>query len=152
MTPTTLCGAPVGMPNRSPSAVLWVLPSWVPRMCLWISRTRTCSLRRPLTLAQCRSSFLNLVRNSYRALRSGNAKWPFSLSHNRLQTGGWARQQNGNRPASGLCHQLTLIALQWMSFLWLLKWPELTCVSRSAQSGQLHCRSPFCRHLIRSFL
>ncbi|ETW82638.1 oxalate decarboxylase [Heterobasidion irregulare TC 32-1] len=25
-----------------------------------------------------------------------NAKWPFSLSHNRLQTGGWARQQNIN--------------------------------------------------------
>ncbi|KAI0694959.1 oxalate decarboxylase [Cytidiella melzeri] len=24
----------------------------------------------------------------------GNAKWPFGLSHNRLQTGGWARQQN----------------------------------------------------------
>ncbi|THH00073.1 hypothetical protein EW026_g2385 [Hermanssonia centrifuga] len=24
----------------------------------------------------------------------GNAKWPFSMSHNRLQTGGWARQQN----------------------------------------------------------
>ncbi|KAI0684759.1 oxalate decarboxylase [Cytidiella melzeri] len=24
----------------------------------------------------------------------GNAKWPFSLSHNRLQIGGWARQQN----------------------------------------------------------
>ncbi|EJF64740.1 oxalate decarboxylase [Dichomitus squalens LYAD-421 SS1] len=23
-----------------------------------------------------------------------NAKWPFSLSHNRLQTGGWAREQN----------------------------------------------------------
>ncbi|KAI0091216.1 oxalate decarboxylase [Irpex rosettiformis] len=23
-----------------------------------------------------------------------SAKWPFSLSHNRLQTGGWARQQN----------------------------------------------------------
>lgn len=23
-----------------------------------------------------------------------NVKWPFSLSHNRLQTGGWARQQN----------------------------------------------------------
>ncbi|KAI0775293.1 oxalate decarboxylase [Trametes elegans] len=23
-----------------------------------------------------------------------NAKWPFELSHNRLQTGGWARQQN----------------------------------------------------------
>ncbi|KAH8100131.1 oxalate decarboxylase [Cristinia sonorae] len=23
-----------------------------------------------------------------------NAKWPFSLSHNRLQTGGWARQEN----------------------------------------------------------
>ncbi|KAF8813507.1 oxalate decarboxylase [Phlegmacium glaucopus] len=23
-----------------------------------------------------------------------NAKWPFSLSHNRLQTGGWSRQQN----------------------------------------------------------
>lgn len=25
---------------------------------------------------------------------SPNAKWPFSLSRNRLQTGGWARQQN----------------------------------------------------------
>ncbi|KAF7317258.1 Oxalate decarboxylase [Mycena chlorophos] len=24
----------------------------------------------------------------------GNAKWPFALSHNRLQTGGWARQEN----------------------------------------------------------
>lgn len=24
-----------------------------------------------------------------------NFKWPFSLSHNRLTTGGWARQQNG---------------------------------------------------------
>ncbi|RPD74688.1 oxalate decarboxylase [Lentinus tigrinus ALCF2SS1-7] len=24
-----------------------------------------------------------------------NAKWPFALSHNRLQTGGWARQQTG---------------------------------------------------------
>ncbi|KAH8112405.1 oxalate decarboxylase [Phellopilus nigrolimitatus] len=24
----------------------------------------------------------------------GNAKWSFSLSHNRIQTGGWARQQN----------------------------------------------------------
>ncbi|KAJ7149827.1 oxalate decarboxylase [Mycena crocata] len=23
-----------------------------------------------------------------------NAKWPFSMSHNRLQTGGWARQEN----------------------------------------------------------
>ncbi|KAL0566965.1 hypothetical protein V5O48_015029 [Marasmius crinis-equi] len=27
----------------------------------------------------------------------GNAKWPFSLSKNRLQTGGWARQQNGKK-------------------------------------------------------
>lgn len=25
----------------------------------------------------------------------GNAKWPFALSHNRMQTGGWARQENG---------------------------------------------------------
>ncbi|KAJ3533783.1 hypothetical protein NM688_g7235 [Phlebia brevispora] len=25
----------------------------------------------------------------------GNAKWPMSLSKNRIQTGGWARQQNG---------------------------------------------------------
>lgn len=28
-------------------------------------------------------------------LHRPNAKWPMSLSHNRLQTGGWARQQNG---------------------------------------------------------
>ena len=27
-------------------------------------------------------------------LSSPNAKWPMSLSYNRLQTGGWARQQN----------------------------------------------------------
>lgn len=26
---------------------------------------------------------------------SSNVKWPFSLSHNRVQDGGWARQQNG---------------------------------------------------------
>ncbi|KAE9404736.1 oxalate decarboxylase [Gymnopus androsaceus JB14] len=26
--------------------------------------------------------------------RRGNSKWPFTLSHNRLQTGGWARQEN----------------------------------------------------------
>ena len=26
---------------------------------------------------------------------SSSTKWPFALSHNRLQTGGWARQQNG---------------------------------------------------------
>ncbi|EEB99664.1 hypothetical protein MPER_00618 [Moniliophthora perniciosa FA553] len=25
----------------------------------------------------------------------GNVKWPFSFSSNRIQTGGWARQQNG---------------------------------------------------------
>ncbi|KAI0756102.1 oxalate decarboxylase [Daedaleopsis nitida] len=25
-----------------------------------------------------------------------NAKWPFALSHNRLQTGGWARQENAD--------------------------------------------------------
>ncbi|KAF5371097.1 hypothetical protein D9757_010813 [Collybiopsis confluens] len=25
---------------------------------------------------------------------TGNLKWPFAMSHNRLQTGGWARQQN----------------------------------------------------------
>lgn len=25
---------------------------------------------------------------------TSNAKWPFALSHNRLQTGGWARQEN----------------------------------------------------------
>ena len=24
-----------------------------------------------------------------------NYKWPFSLSHNRIQNGGWSRQQNG---------------------------------------------------------
>lgn len=28
-------------------------------------------------------------------VRRGNVKWPFSLSNNRVQTGGWARQQNG---------------------------------------------------------
>lgn len=26
---------------------------------------------------------------------SMNAKWPFALSHVRLQTGGWAREANG---------------------------------------------------------
>jgi hypothetical protein len=31
-------------------------------------------------------------------LISLNFKWPFSLSHNRLATGGWARQQNSEHP------------------------------------------------------
>ena len=35
-----------------------------------------------------------LIERQWR--NSGNAKWPMSLSHNRLQTGGWARQQNVN--------------------------------------------------------
>lgn len=30
-------------------------------------------------------------------MSSSNAKWPFSLSHNQLQAGGWARQQNGKQ-------------------------------------------------------
>ncbi|GJJ10006.1 hypothetical protein Clacol_004232 [Clathrus columnatus] len=34
-----------------------------------------------------------------------NAKWPFSLSHNRLQTGGWARQQNGKRSLLHIPHK-----------------------------------------------
>ena len=31
---------------------------------------------------------------SAESANSQNAKWPLALSHNRLQTGGWARQQN----------------------------------------------------------
>ena len=40
---------------------------------------------------------MSLINNSgaqHYFLSSPNAKWPMSLSHNRLQTGGWARQQN----------------------------------------------------------
>ncbi len=37
---------------------------------------------------------------------SGNAKWPFSMSHNRLQTGGWARQQNSENLSSIVLIQL----------------------------------------------
>lgn len=36
-------------------------------------------------------SRIDLTMYQYR----GSAKWPMSLSHNRLQTGGWVRQQNG---------------------------------------------------------
>lgn len=34
----------------------------------------------------------------------GNAKWPLSLSGNRLQTGGWARQQNGKYATDAFGH------------------------------------------------
>lgn len=33
---------------------------------------------------------------------SENVKWPFSLSHNRMQDGGWARQQSGMYPLYSL--------------------------------------------------
>lgn len=36
-----------------------------------------------------------MVSRRLTRFRRPNAKWPFALSHNRLQTGGWARQQNG---------------------------------------------------------
>lgn len=39
-----------------------------------------------------------------------NFKWPFSMSHNRLQTGGWARQQNG----WSLAGVLEMILLTWL--------------------------------------
>ena len=34
---------------------------------------------------------------------SPNVKWPFALSHNRMQTDGWARQQNGR------CHVCAVV-------------------------------------------
>ncbi len=47
-----------------------------------------CVLCPPLT-------FSDVCIDDAAAANSQNAKWPFALSHNRLQTGGWARQQNG---------------------------------------------------------
>jgi len=37
-----------------------------------------------------------------------NFKWPFSLSHNRLTNGGWARQQNGELILGGCREVLNL--------------------------------------------
>ena len=39
--------------------------------------------------------FLRLILLGSVVIYSENVKWPMGLSHNRLQTGGWARQQSG---------------------------------------------------------
>jgi hypothetical protein len=49
----------------------------------------------PVRCKYLRHNFAKFDADSAIHFPSGNAKWPFSLSHNRLQTGGWARQQNG---------------------------------------------------------
>lgn len=64
------------------------------------SRTRIC-LRRPQPImVKCKCISI-IVYNEISKMRYArfsvfrlSAKWPFSLSHNRIQTGGWARQQN----------------------------------------------------------
>ena len=64
---------------------------------------------------------------------SGNAKWPFSLSHNRLQTGGWARQQNSTRfvlLSKGL--QLTILTVKVMPLA-----TEMAAVNMRLEAGAL---------------
>ena len=57
----------------------------------------------------------SLIRYCYLHSCSANAKWPFAFSHNRLQTGGWARQQNskhrGSREQGRLIAVLTFLVL-----------------------------------------
>jgi len=55
-------------------------------------------------------SSLVSIRHLTVSLNSKNAKWPFSLSHNRLQTGGWARQQNGMLCLWGLIDEVSHLA------------------------------------------
>lgn len=57
-----------------------------------------------------RLSYMNTLTSKNRA----NAKWPFSLSHNRLQTGGWARQENSEEQIAALLFTvLTYFYISW---------------------------------------
>ncbi|GJJ10026.1 hypothetical protein Clacol_004252 [Clathrus columnatus] len=51
-----------------------------------------------------------------------NAKWPFSLSHNRLQTGGWARQENGRSAMAGVNMRLEAGAIRELHWHATAEW------------------------------
>lgn len=93
---TTSSGSRTAVSSPRPSAAPSVPRFSVLRTSRLISRTRTFSRRPRPTMALCMffprsvcARWLTPV-----SANSGNAKWPFGLSSNRLQTGGWARQQN----------------------------------------------------------
>ena len=93
-TPTASHGVPRPMTRHSRSATRSVQTSSDRRMWPSTSRTPTCSRHLPLIPVLCTYA-LRVDATACLTLRHrGNAKWPFSLSHNRLHTGGWARQQN----------------------------------------------------------
>lgn len=77
------------------------------------SRIPTSShLRRPI-MVMCTAYLLSRYwydrSCSEYSLHRPNAKWPFALSHQRLQSGGWARQQN-----SKLLHLVTEYSILMM--------------------------------------
>ncbi|KAF7375606.1 Oxalate decarboxylase [Mycena sanguinolenta] len=63
-----------------------------------------------------------------------NAKWPFAMSHNRLQTGGWARQQNIEVLPIATCVSTSLPSMSTFSFDHQ-RWPLSTCASKRVQFG-----------------
>ena len=97
-TQTPFSGAPTTTEFRKLFGVHMVLACLVPRMSPWSSRTLTFSPLRPRIPGACEWNDHGALMLRSLHIRSGNAKWPFSLSHNRLQTGGWARQENSTFP------------------------------------------------------
>ncbi|KAL1697113.1 oxalate decarboxylase [Schizophyllum commune] len=79
-------------------------------------------------------------------LGNDNAKWPFSLSHNRLQTGGWARQQNiGDMPLAtemaGVNMRLLPGAVRHKTAEWAYVLKGTTQVSSVDQEGRNYLAS-----------
>ncbi|KAJ7692118.1 oxalate decarboxylase [Mycena rosella] len=103
--PTSVPSAPAGSPASSapeatatvpfastdPNLPLWGLDSGVPQP---IRESFGASILGPANgpLEQENPDLLAPPTTDSGSL--SNAKWPFTLSHNRLQTGGWARQEN----------------------------------------------------------
>ena len=96
-TRTAFCGSPTPTSSRRASAALLGPASSARRISPSTVRMPTSSLLRPPMPGLCTCTHAAPAVYAVPAdplVRSSNAKWPFSLSHNRLQTGGWARQQN----------------------------------------------------------
>ncbi|KAJ7651083.1 oxalate decarboxylase [Roridomyces roridus] len=83
--------ATVPFASTEPNAPVWGLDSGTPQP---IRGSLGASVLGPNNLPLDRMSPDMLAPPTTDAGNVNNAKWPFALSHNRLQTGGWARQEN----------------------------------------------------------
>ncbi|KAJ3486826.1 hypothetical protein NLI96_g3959 [Meripilus lineatus] len=97
LSPSSVASAPESSPtvpyaSNDPNEVLWGPDT--PDIPQAIRGSLGASVLGPQDIGMVKENADFLAPPSTDSGSVPNAKWPMSLSHNRLQTGGWARQQN----------------------------------------------------------